>query len=78
MVRLHDKISKEYGLGRDADVKMLLQVHDELVFEVKEGLAKEAAGWIKEIMEKTVSLKVPIDVQPKIGKTWGSLESLGK
>jgi DNA polymerase-1 len=78
MVRLHAKISKEYGLGPTADVKMLLQVHDELVFEVKEGLAKEAAGWIKEIMEKTVTLKVPIDVQPKIGKTWGSLESLGK
>lgn len=78
MVRLHEKISKEYGLGTGADVKMLLQVHDELVFEVKEGLAQEAAGWIKEIMETTVSLKVPIDVQPKIGKTWGSLESLGK
>ncbi|HTK60659.1 MAG TPA: DNA polymerase I [Candidatus Baltobacteraceae bacterium] len=78
MVRLHEKISKEYGLGPDADVKMLLQVHDELVFEVKESLAKDAAVWIKDIMEKTVSLKVPIDVQPKIGKTWGSLESLGK
>ncbi|MEK7546354.1 MAG: DNA polymerase I [Patescibacteria group bacterium] len=77
MVRLHDKISKEYGLGPDADVKMLLQVHDELVFEVKDGLAKEVAVWIKGIMENTVSLKVPIDVQPKIGKTWGSLESLG-
>ena len=78
MVRLHDKISKEYGIGADAEVKMLLQVHDELVFEVKESLAKEAAVWIKDIMETTVSLKVPIDVQPKIGKTWGSLESLGK
>lgn len=77
MVRLHEKIAEEYGLASDADVKMLLQVHDELVFEVKEGLAVQAAGWIKEIMETTVSLKVPIDVQAKIGKTWGSLESLG-
>ncbi|HJV32928.1 MAG TPA: DNA polymerase I [Patescibacteria group bacterium] len=76
MIRLHEKIAKEYGLGTDADVKMLLQVHDELVFEVKESLAKEAAVWIKDIMEKTVALKVPIDVQPKIGKTWGSLEPI--
>jgi len=77
MIRLHEKIAKEYGLGPDADVKMLLQVHDELVFEVKEGLAKQVSGWIKDIMETTVSLKVPIDVQPKIGKTWGTLESVG-
>lgn len=73
MVRLHAKIAKDYGIGPDAEVKMLLQVHDELVFEVKEGLAKEAAAWIKDIMETTVELKVPIDAQPKIGKTWGSL-----
>lgn len=76
MVKLHAKIAAEYGLGPDADVKMLLQVHDELVFEVKEPLAEEVAAWIKEIMETTVSLKVPVDVQPKIGKTWGSLESV--
>lgn len=78
MIRLHEKIAKEFGLGPEAEVKMLLQVHDELVFEVKEDLAREAAVWIKDIMEKTVSLKVPIDVQPKIGKTWGSLEAVGK
>jgi DNA polymerase-1 len=78
MIRLHQKIAKEHGLGPDADVKMLLQVHDELVFEVKEDLASDAAAWIKDVMETTVSLKVPIDVQPKIGKTWGGLEPLGK
>ena len=78
MVRLHEKISKEFGLGPDAEMKMLLQVHDELVFEVKESLAKACAVWIKDIMEKTVALKVPIDVQPKVGKTWGSLERIGE
>jgi DNA polymerase-1 len=55
---------------------MLLQVHDELVFEVKESLAKKAAVWISELMTKTVTLKVPIDVDVEIGKNWGELESL--
>ncbi len=75
MVRLEERIAREYGAGPDADVRMLLQVHDELVFEVKAGLAPKAAAWIKEIMEETVSLKVPIDVEVEIGQSWGSLES---
>ncbi|WKZ28712.1 MAG: DNA polymerase I [Patescibacteria group bacterium] len=76
MVRLEEKIARDYGTGPDADVKMLLQVHDELVFEVKEALAPAVAVWIKQIMEETVTLKVPIDVKVQIGQSWGSLESL--
>ena len=75
MVRLEEKIAREYGDGPDADVRMLLQVHDELIFEVKEALAPAAARWIKQIMEETVSLKVPIDVEVEIGQSWGSLKS---
>ena len=76
MARLHDKISKEYGHGPDAGVKMLLQVHDELVFEVKESLAKEAAVWIRGMMTGAAELKVPLDVEVEVGKNWGDLESL--
>ncbi len=77
MVRLEERIAREYGTGPDADVKMLLQVHDELVFEVKETIAPAVAVWIKQIMEETVSLKVPIDVKVQIGQSWGSLKELG-
>lgn len=75
MVRLEERIAREYGTGHDAGVKMLLQVHDELVFEIRESLAPEAAVWIKQIMEETVRLKVPIDVKVQIGQSWGNLET---
>jgi DNA polymerase-1 len=76
MIKLHARIGKRYGFGKDADVKMLLQVHDELVFEVREPLVKEASGWIREAMEGVAELKVPIDVEVETGDTWGDLEAL--
>lgn len=57
-------------------VRMLLQVHDELVFEAKENLVKEAAPQIKKIMEEVYVLKVPIVVDVKKGKNWEEMEGL--
>jgi DNA polymerase-1 len=60
------------GLG---DVKMLLQVHDELVFEVPEGREEEAAAVIKRVMgsaaEPAMTLDVPLDVEVGWGAHWG-------
>ena len=50
---------------------MILQVHDELVFEVEKNTAEKLAGLIKPIMEKVVNLRVPIEVNIGIGKRWG-------
>ena len=61
---------------KDQDVRMLLQVHDELIFEVKQGKEKIAAKKIKNIMEGVIKLKVPIIVDIKAGVNWGSLEEL--
>ncbi|MDD5295223.1 MAG: DNA polymerase I, partial [Patescibacteria group bacterium] len=47
-------------LGKDPDVKMLLQVHDELVFEIAEREVKKNVPKIKNIMENVLKLKVPI------------------
>jgi DNA polymerase-1 len=58
------------------DVKMLLQVHDELLFEIKEDKVKEAARAIKKIMEGVLKLKVPIEVDVEVGENWGNLEKL--
>jgi DNA polymerase-1 len=57
-----------------APVRMLLQVHDELIFEVREDLVDEAAKKIKEIMENVIKLKVPIVVEAKQGDNWGKME----
>jgi len=56
------------------DVKMLLQVHDEIVLEVKKEIAQEVAELVKKEMESVVTLKVPIDVGVDIGVSWGKLK----
>jgi DNA polymerase-1 len=58
---------------KDKDVKMLLQVHDELIFEVSEKKVEEYAQKIKEIMEGVINLGVPVIVDVKIGDNWGEL-----
>lgn len=58
----------------DDNTRMLLQVHDELVFEVKEGEEKKTFAKIKKIMENIVELKVPLCVDVKLGKNWGIME----
>jgi DNA polymerase I len=56
-------------------VKMLLQVHDELVFEVPDGREEEAAKVIKQVManaaEPAITLDVPLDVEVGWGAHWG-------
>jgi DNA polymerase-1 len=62
----------EAGLG---DVKMLLQVHDELVFEVPDGKEEAAAAVIRQVMstaaEPAMTLDVPLDVEVGWGAHWG-------
>lgn len=59
-----------------ADVRMLLQVHDELVFEIRQGMEKEAVAKIKKIMENVIKLSVPLIVDVKIGDNWGEMEKI--
>lgn len=58
------------------DCRMLLQVHDELVFEIKKGTEKEYIKKIKEIMESAYKLKVPIVAEAKVGRDWFEMEKL--
>ncbi|MCX5469662.1 DNA polymerase I [Acinetobacter nematophilus] len=51
--------------------KLLLQVHDELVFEVDEAVADQVAEQIKDVMQKVVTLSVPLVVEVGQGKNWG-------
>ncbi len=51
-------------------VKMLMQVHDELVFEVPESLAKEIASEVRTRMSGAAALRVPLVVDVGIGRNW--------
>lgn len=50
--------------------KMIMQVHDELVFEVKKDMVERATLIIRELMEKTVQLSVPLIVSIGVGANW--------
>ncbi|MBI5643897.1 MAG: DNA polymerase I [Deltaproteobacteria bacterium] len=54
--------------------RMILQIHDELLFEVCEEEMSAVTGLVKKEMEGVVSLSVPIDVNIKSGLNWNSVE----
>jgi len=52
------------------DVKMIMQVHDELVFEVQEDAVESASKKIRELMENSMALDVPLRVDVGVGDNW--------
>lgn len=65
------RISEEYK--NNPEVKMTLQIHDEIILEAKEEIAEEVSQKIKEIMENAFKLKVPLIVDVKAGDNWGEI-----
>jgi len=53
--------------------KMLLQVHDELVFEVPESELAEMTELASRIMSTAIELSVPVRVETKVGRNWGEM-----
>jgi len=83
MIKL-DKWIEDYNRKNEDAVWMLLQVHDELVFSIKNENADEASTDIKRIMEnghleldgKKIDFPVPIEVDVKIGDNWEEMEEV--
>ena len=74
MVRL-DKLLKEKGF--DKDVNLVLQIHDELIYEIKEDKIKEIAPVIEAVMEEDKLLgDVPVVVDVLVGPNWGELKPI--
>ena len=71
MIRIPGALEKA---GLERDVIMLLQVHDELIFEVPEALVNDAIPIIKSVMEGAASpaqsLEVPLIVDAGTGDNW--------
>ena len=69
MIELHNQFKDK------DDIRMLLQVHDELIFEVKDGSVAKYMEEIKEIMEKTVTFQdVKLSANGAYAKNWGALK----
>ncbi|MEK7117564.1 MAG: DNA polymerase [Patescibacteria group bacterium] len=70
-----DKKIKEKG-WESGKLKMILSIHDELLFEVRDDMIQEASEAVKEIMEGVFKLGVPLKVDISSGKDWGNLTKL--
>lgn len=81
MIKIYDWV-EEYSRAHPDAVRILLQVHDELLFSVQNEFIEEAEGIIKYIMEnghikfdgKDINFSVPIRVDLKKGKNWDEME----
>ena len=68
MINLYKKFKN------NSDVKMLLQIHDELIFEVKEEQAENITEDIAQTMENIYHLRVPLKVSKSVGLSWQELK----
>ena len=65
MIKINEKIRDK------SDIKMVLQVHDELIFEIKDESVEKYCLEIKEIMENSISFSnVKLEVNIAAGKKW--------
>jgi DNA polymerase-1 len=71
MNRLYTK-----NLVSEEECRLLLQVHDELLFEVAKGKVEDCAGVIAETMKNVYKLRVPIEVEAKAGDNWGRMNKI--
>lgn len=62
--------------ARSDEVRLLLQIHDDLLFEIKKEKIDEAIPQIKKIMEGVMKLSVPLLVEINTGETWGEMRKL--
>jgi len=68
MINLHREMEK-----RNLKSKMLLQIHDELLFEVPEEEVGEMKSLVTETMSRAVELCVPVKIDIKLGRNWGEM-----
>jgi DNA polymerase-1 len=71
------EIIKKAMVNLSSELKefLILQIHDELLFEIPEHLIKSSCKKIEETMKHTISLSVPIEVGISFGKSWHDAKS---
>ena len=73
MVRVHEALVAQ---GLEDGVRMILQIHDELVFEAKDELLEETLPHIRDAMESVGDMKVPLVVNASKGPNLGELKDI--
>ena len=71
MVKIHHELQ-----GGEWEAKMILQVHDELVFDVPDREVSSLARLVKDQMEQVLELQVPLIVDLKVGPDWYNMAKI--
>lgn len=71
MVKIHDELT-----GKKLKSRLIMQIHDELVFDVPSEESNELVGLVKEKMENVLQLDVPVRVDIKKGRNWLEMEAV--
>src|SRR5690606_10459401 len=69
MIRIHESLEQKNLQGH-----MLLQIHDELMFEVPAGEVDLTIELVKDIMENVIKLEVPLIVDVGVGLNWAETD----
>lgn len=64
MLKVHTNIKE------NPDIRMIMQVHDELVFEIREEKLEELTTLVQDLMESAVKLDIPLKVDTGVGDNW--------
>lgn len=70
MVRIHEACDHDVA-------RPLLQIHDEMVYEIRDDAVTVMVPKIRKIMESSGSLRVPLTVGVSVGKRWGEMRQFG-
>lgn len=70
-------IQVDKAISENKEASMLLQVHDELIFEVKKNEVDRIVPLIKTAMERVGNLSVPLVVEASVGEKWGEMKKSG-
>jgi DNA polymerase I len=73
MVRIDGALARE-----EFDARMLLQIHDELIFEVARKQLHEVTALVRSEMENAIELSVPLVVTVKVGENWYDVEEVAE
>jgi DNA polymerase-1 len=69
MIRIDEGMRlKKYG------ARMILQIHDELLFDVPQRHVHGFASWVRDTMENVMQLDVPVRVDVAVGKNWNEMQ----
>ena len=69
MVKIHEEFRKNNLKSR-----LIMQIHDELVFDVHPDEVDKLKEIVKRDMEQSIKLSIPVEVKIKVGKNWGEVQ----